>query len=172
MSLQELASIGEFVGGLAVLVTLIYLAIELRSNTKTLKAEVNNTTYLDWSEFNTMLSQHPDREVIARAFSPNETFKNFDPAEQFALACIARTMIQKFSASFFQYKAGILGIENWTSYMTYCKSVFSLPVFADWWKEESQQPIYSQEFIAAIEAASVEKVYFGDVETNDSATDA
>ena len=171
MNLQELASIGEFVGGLAVLVTLIYLAIELRSNTKTLKAEVNNTTYIGWSEFNTMMSQHPDREVIARAFNPQESFENFDPIDQFTVACVARTMIQKFSASFFQYKAGILGAENWTSYMTYCKSVFSLPVFATWWKEERQQPIYSPEFIAAIESASVEKVYFGDVEIDESAKD-
>ena len=171
MSLQELASIGEFIGGLAVLLTLIYLAIELRSNTKTLKAEVNNTTYIDWSEFNTMMSQHPHREVIARAFNPQEKFEKFDPADQFTVACVARTMIQKFSASFFQYKAGILDAENWASYMTYCRSVFSLPVFAAWWKEERHQPIYSPEFIAAIEAAPVETVYFGDGVIDGSAKD-
>ena len=162
MNLGELASVGEFIGGFAVLLTLIYLAVELRNNTRTLKAEANNTTYIDWSEFNSMMSQHPHREVIARAFNPLESFENFDPADQFTIACVARTMVQKFSASYFQHKAGILGVENWTSYMTYCKSVFSLPVFAAWWHEERRQPIYSPEFIAAIEAASVEKVYFGD----------
>ena len=171
MTLQDLAAIGEFVGGLAVLITLIYLAIELRSNTKTLKAEANNTTYLDWSEFNTMMSQHPDKEVLVRAFNPQESFENFDPAEQFTVACVARTMVQKFSAAFFQHKAGILGAENWTSYMTYCKSVFTLPVFAAWWKEERQQPIYTSEFIAAIEAASIEKVYFGKGTAGDRTTD-
>jgi hypothetical protein len=162
MNLEELASIGEFIGGFAVLLTLVYLAIEVRNNTKTLKAEANNTTYIDWSEFNAMMSQHPHREVISRAFNPQESFENFEPADQFTIACLARTMIQKFSAAHFQHKAGMLGVENWTSYMTYCKSVFSLPVFSAWWKEERQQPIYSPEFIAAIEAASVENVYFGD----------
>jgi hypothetical protein len=169
MNLEELASIGEFIGGLAVLITLVYLAIELRRNTKTLQAEVNNTTYIDWSEFNTMMSQHPHREVIVRAFNPQESFGSFDPADQFTIACIARTMIQKFSASYFQHKAGILGAENWTAYMTYCRSVFALPVFAAWWKEECQQPIYTQEFIAAMEAASTEKVYFGEGVTRDRA---
>lgn len=171
MTLQDLAAIGEFVGGLAVLITLIYLAIELRGNTKTLKAEANNTTYIDWSEFNIMMSQHPDKEVLVRAFNAQESLENFNLAEQFTIACVARTMIQKFSAAFFQYKAGILGIENWTSYMTYCKSVFSLPVFAAWWEEERHQPIYSPEFIAAIEAASTEKVYFGGALTGESAPD-
>jgi len=34
MDLTQLANLGEFIGGVAVLVTLIYLALQVRQNTK------------------------------------------------------------------------------------------------------------------------------------------
>ena len=37
MSLQELSQIGEFLGGLSVLLTLVYLAIQIRGNTKAVR---------------------------------------------------------------------------------------------------------------------------------------
>ena len=136
MNLQDLAAIGEFIGGTAVLVTLIYLAVELRNNTKTLRAEASNSSYAGWSDFNAMLSKHPDKLVIARAFDPNESFENFDAIEQFTLSCLGRTMIQRFSAQFFQYKAGIMDSANWDDHAAMCHSVFVLPVWSTWWKEE------------------------------------
>ena len=38
MTIAELGAIGEFVGSIAVLVTLIYLAVQIRQNTKALSA--------------------------------------------------------------------------------------------------------------------------------------
>ena len=38
MDLQTLAQIGEFLGGLSVLLTLIYLAIQIRGNTKAVRS--------------------------------------------------------------------------------------------------------------------------------------
>ncbi len=38
MNLDLLGNIGEFIGGLAVIVTLIYLAFQVRQGTKTLRA--------------------------------------------------------------------------------------------------------------------------------------
>ncbi len=41
MTLEELGSVKEFVGALAVLVTLIYLAVQIHQHTKTVKAQIN-----------------------------------------------------------------------------------------------------------------------------------
>ena len=41
MSIQDLGAIGEILGGIAVLVTLIYLAIQTRTNTKALRAQTH-----------------------------------------------------------------------------------------------------------------------------------
>ncbi len=38
MDLTQLANLGEFIGGVAVLVTLIYLAAQIRQNTRSVEA--------------------------------------------------------------------------------------------------------------------------------------
>ena len=38
MNLTQLANLGEFIGGIAVLVTLVYLALQVRQNTSALRA--------------------------------------------------------------------------------------------------------------------------------------
>ena len=37
MSIQELGALGEFIGSIAVLVTLVYLAIQIRQNTRSIE---------------------------------------------------------------------------------------------------------------------------------------
>ena len=39
MSLETLGNMGDFFGGIAVLVTLLYLAVQIRSNTKATQSE-------------------------------------------------------------------------------------------------------------------------------------
>ena len=45
MNLQQLAQIGEFLGGISVLFTLIYLAIQLRGNTRAVQSAAAQQTH-------------------------------------------------------------------------------------------------------------------------------
>lgn len=38
MTLEQYAAIGEFVGGIGVVITLVYLALQIRQNTKTVRS--------------------------------------------------------------------------------------------------------------------------------------
>jgi hypothetical protein len=161
MNLQDWASIAEIIGGFAVLATLIYLIMEVRDNTRTLKAKATTAAVTGWSEFNAMLSQHPERVVAAQAFLPQGSLDNFDPAEQVTLDFLGRSILHRFLASFFLYEAGIMDAEAWTQQITYCHSFLALPVWAAWWKGESKQPIYSSDFLSAIESAPTVKLNIG-----------
>lgn len=161
MNLQDLASIAEIVGGFAVLATLVYLAIELRDNTRVLKATATNDTALIWSEWNTMMSQHPDRVLFARSMDPKESLENFDPIEQVTLDFLGRGIMQKWAAGFYQYEAGILDYEQWENWIIYCRSFLALPVWAAWWSDEIKAPVHPQRFLAAIDSAHVEKLNLG-----------
>jgi hypothetical protein len=57
MSLQELGSVGEFIGGIAVLVTLIYLAVQLRQGNRLQSSEAIRTFM---HEYNDTLAQMED----------------------------------------------------------------------------------------------------------------
>jgi len=57
MTLQDLGSIGELVGALAVLVSLVYLAFQIRQNTQALRASIRQENRKSIGEFYTLLTQ-------------------------------------------------------------------------------------------------------------------
>ena len=71
----------EVVGAIAVGLSLLYLAYEIRTNTKVLKANSAKETQLQWAVVNETLWQSPDRMVIARAFDPQESTAAFSVEE-------------------------------------------------------------------------------------------
>jgi hypothetical protein len=165
VTLDQIASFAEIIGGFAVLATLIYLAVELRENTKTLKADANTATYLNWSAFNELMSQHPDRLLFGRAFDPQEVWANFEPIEKMTLSCLGRAMIQKFSSVFYQHDAGIVDAEVWRQNSIWCHSFLEYPVWRDFREEENRQPIYSEAFLSAIKKAPTTDISIANIMT-------
>ena len=92
MTIQELGSLGELVGAVAVLVTLVYLSIQTRQSRiaaqETAKfAELQAThslldLYFDWR--NTLFSNPEHKEIVAKANLGSE----LDEAEKFALSLL------------------------------------------------------------------------------------
>jgi uncharacterized membrane protein YebE (DUF533 family) len=79
MSLQDLGSLGEFIGSIAVLATLIYLAYQTRQTTKMLAqskdaqtASMIQATYNLWHNLYGRILESPD---TARIFRPRSTPK-------------------------------------------------------------------------------------------------
>ncbi len=60
MDLTQLANLGEFIGGVAVLVTLIYLAVQVRQGNRLARAQVHQETARMSSE----LAAQADRESM------------------------------------------------------------------------------------------------------------
>jgi hypothetical protein len=63
MSLQDLGNLGEFIGAIGVVVSLIYLAAQIRHNTRAIRASAQQETTRDVSDF---LSQITDNAEVAR----------------------------------------------------------------------------------------------------------
>jgi hypothetical protein len=161
MTLTDFANIGEAIGGLAVIATLIYLIFEVRDNTRILKANATTAAFIGWSEFNVMLSKHPNLAVIMRAFDPKESYENFEIDDLATLDTIGRAMLQRFTAGSFQYNAGIRDPETHVQEITYCKSFLSLPFWHAWWEIEKRNPIYAKLFLSEIESAPYVPVNIG-----------
>jgi len=161
VSLENFALIAEIVGGLAVLVTLIFLTVELRSNAKTLKANTNAESYANWANVNETLSQHPDRVAISQAFDTNKSWNDFTSEQQASIQIFARALFQRFQSLHFKYDAGILDEAVWQQNLVWCSSLVSYPVWKTIWDNEKTQPVFSAEFISAIEGAPVVAVSAG-----------
>ena len=66
MTLQELAQIGEFLGGAVVLVTLIYLAVQLKGNTKAVRSAGAQQTHETLIQGYFEIARNPDLNRIFR----------------------------------------------------------------------------------------------------------
>ena len=79
MDLTQLANLGEFIGGVAVLVTLVYLAIQIRQNTRA----VQTASYAQAAEPFYGLLEQISRDgdfakIVAKALGPPETLTEIE----------------------------------------------------------------------------------------------
>ena len=66
MNWDAIGSLAEMLGAAGVIVSLVYLSSQIRTNTKTVKAAATKDTLTGWAEFNYDLSKHPNRGEIDR----------------------------------------------------------------------------------------------------------
>ncbi len=84
MTIFELGALGEFLGSIAVVFTLIYLAIQIRQNTRSGRAQSRQTLITQWSSTNWELSRDPELlRIYAEALTnwpdlPNDKKTMFD----------------------------------------------------------------------------------------------
>ncbi len=107
---QLLGNYGEFVGAIAIVVTLIYLAVQIRQNTASSQAASR-----DWVSRSTI-------DLQVALFKDNETALTFqtglanpdglgESAWRFELMIYA--VFENFDAAFAQWKRGVFSDEDW-----------------------------------------------------------
>jgi len=153
MNWDAVGALAELLGAAGVIVSVIYLANQIRINTKTIKADAAKGTYSDWSNFNFELSKHPNRVEIDLMWQPESNWNDFSHEQQITLGWICRSVVERFEAEYALYEAGILKPEVWEKHRMYCNSFICLPAVSIWWESEKTQPICSDSFINEISSA-------------------
>lgn len=161
MALDTLVAYSEVIGAISIVVSVVYLAYEVRSNTKVLKANAGRDAQREWAIVNENLYQFPDRMVIAKTFDTDSRLADLTEEEKQISFFFARSMVQRFEAEMFQYQAGLLDTEIWEAHRRWCAGFLSLPVFEAWWKSERLQSIYTQSFLDSVETSEKPSVTVG-----------
>ena len=107
MALEEVALFAEIVGGIAVLVTLFYLVIEVRRNTAATQSAAQYTQQIaTMSDWNLSLVHEPGiPELIAKA---NDDYSSITPAEQLKLQGDYVNLFNLWHAAYWNWKKGLL----------------------------------------------------------------
>jgi len=70
VNLAQLANLGEFVGGIAVLVTLVYLVVQVRQGNSNSRAAARQILIENWSQNQFDLAHHPELlGIMGKGFS-------------------------------------------------------------------------------------------------------
>jgi len=150
MDLEQISMIGEFVGGIGVLATLLFLLFEVRGNTKILKANAKTSGMESIAHYNETLARDKILSELFERLTAGESLDSFSRPEQFRLTVAIRGLIQRLEAQYFQYEAGLVDDQYWNTRRTWLKSFLDLRNISDWWAVESTSAQITDEFVEHI----------------------
>lgn len=137
MNLDFLGNIGEFMGAVGVIVSLVYLSGQLRQNTKALRA----------SSFQEI--SHNSRELLELLIADGEMAEIFTRGREEgmeALTDVERVrwhsmllaIFRHWDNLFYQYRNAMLERELWRSYQHVIRGYMAEVGFQEWWEQQRE----------------------------------
>lgn len=142
--LEALGNIGDFLGGIGVVVTLLYLAAQIRQNTKMMRgaarqqlALTSQDTIYRWAEY---------APAVMAAFNAEEQ----EPADEFRLQQLCRGMFRGWENYAYQHRIGLLDLSEWAAIHVTIQKMLAIPTVAEHWKGTRDE--FSEVFVAEVES--------------------
>ena len=151
MDLTQLANLGEFIGGVAVLVTLIYLALQVKQNTNTVRASTVQSLQDSASSFVTSIAL--DEEVTALWLRGLQG-ADLNTTQSARVSLLLHAAFRRYENAFLQFRLGVIDETNWKPWEKLIGANMSMAGPRQWW--EQARIMYSDEFaqfVGAIEPA-------------------
>lgn len=147
MSLQDWAAFAEIVGAIAVVLTLLYLAIQVRQNTKAIQSTNAMTVHTNIQD----LAKGPtdDRElgdIILRALDGSKELK---PEEKLAAYAWFFIMLKTGELAHIQYRNGELDEQYWEASLVFFRAYWQTPGFKLYWAD--RKGAFTPSFRSAVE---------------------
>jgi hypothetical protein len=129
MNWEAITSIADIVGSAAVVITLIYLALQLRQNTKTIQgASFESVTQIQQTELR-WASDISD--VFAKAIErPSE----LDSSEAWKMSEWCLSAMSARQNEYLQFKRRHLNADEWKASESIILVILSMPWARNWWK--------------------------------------
>ena len=135
MDLTQLANLGEFIGGVAVLVTLVYLAVQVRQGTAAL-ASNRHHEMLDAVNRNSTAPISMDREFAQFVLRGQEAPDELDETDWYRFVNFAYGVYGMWEHAFVSHRRGLIDTEFWLAWDGAGRSLWAGPGFRKFWEQE------------------------------------
>ena len=151
MNIMELGALGEFVGSIGVIATLVYLAIQIRQNSRTLQStsfqeSTNSLNYIN-------MQAATDSELI-RVVASDKSFDEFDPEDKARYGLLMLSIFRVTETTFYQRNEGTVAMAGWTRQEATLRRQLLSPLVRDWWR--STPFGFTPEFTTLVEGVITE----------------
>ena len=110
MNWDAIGAIGELVGALVVVVTIVYLAAQIRQNTIATKLSTSSTYQKAYSDVELTIASNPELADLLRRSRTGAELSNSEKLQQVVLY---RTIFRAWQNTFSQHKLGAIEMEVW-----------------------------------------------------------
>ena len=134
MDIMELGAIGELVGGVAVIASLVYVGLQVRQNTGMVKMSAMQSIVRGGVEHNNRIADNADlADMLVRAVEDSDSLSNVD---QIRLSSHIVTLYHHLDAAFHMHRSGLLDAETWGKFAYEVPLWMNLPFIREWFEAE------------------------------------
>ena len=132
MTISELGSLGELVAALATVATLIYLAVQIRSNTRVSRVESRRTTTAQTLEFSSLIASSSEAASIFRRGLADPS--SLDADEKIRFNFLFSMLVSQTQSSFEDSEFGILDADIFDTTAIPVFSMLKTPGGSSYWR--------------------------------------
>jgi len=153
LSIEELGSVGEFLSSIAVLVSLIYLAIQIRRSTEAARTSTYQSVVSDFGALNRAMASEPELSILF--VNAMEDFDSLSVVEKARVSQLYFAVFHYFENMFYQYQKGYLESEVWQGWERLMLTYHSRPGFQSWWM--LRHDVFSKSFVEFLRTTKLDK---------------
>ena len=131
--LDALGNIGDFLGGIGVVVTLIYLAGQIRQNTRSIRTSAYQAAQRDVGELLAGLSH--DVELTRILFDGLRGFESFPQEDRRRFATFMASLLRAYENLLHQTRLGSVDPALWEGLLYELRRMFAEPGTRAWWAD-------------------------------------
>ena len=146
-TLQDLGSLGEFVGALGVVISLVYLARQMRQNTISVRAASFNS--MTENSLRLLEPSFRDGDFADFLHRAQRDPSSLSPIEVVRWDAYMTAVYRHFGNLVYQYRVGALDRQMWQSYRDTLKTHLSTPSWRAWFEEN--KGVFSTSLVELVE---------------------
>ena len=144
MNWEAVSAISEIIGAIAVVISLVYVATQIRQNTKLMRSTAKQSlTETTQGLIYKMVDYSGEWLKLTTGEMPST------PEEDSRMSLLVRATLRGFESQCYQYEAGLLEEDEWLALRAAIRDIWALPGFKRYWAQ--LKPHMSERLRAVVE---------------------
>jgi hypothetical protein len=148
MNWEMLAAIGQLAAVCVGIPSLIYLAVQIREQTKERRQSAVNALTVQWGDLTRAL--HESAEFSTIYLRGVQAFENLDAVSKLRVSAFFNRFLKNFQAMYFAHRDGILPDQQWGEIERTMADLISYSGLQQWWK--TRRHWHTEEFARVVDA--------------------
>ena len=146
MNWDAIGAIGENRGALAVVISVLYLALQIRQNTRHVRSSGYQAAAQTGNNFLEGLASSP--EALRVFQNAQESYAGLSDEERLLAHALIMQVFLMWESLYYQYEDGVVDPDMWEGRRKLMFSFLAAPGIASWWSEWS--PILGEKFVSYV----------------------
>jgi hypothetical protein len=150
MTLTDVASIGSLASGVAVLVSLIFVGVQVMQNTRAIRAQIHQNITDGWIGVCAISADH-GRSFAEGLAADEKSFAAMPDEEKVVYMAAIFVFFKHYENMYLQHREGFVRDEDWNAWVSHMFMYWRMPGVQLWWK--ARRDAFSPEFRNFIETS-------------------